>query len=156
MSYHFKLKIFNKIRCRFRCQRILALDGGGVRGILPWFLEKIETLLRKRYDKPDLVLSDYYDLMGGTSTGAIMATGLALGMEVKNHSVVFRFGEVIFGKRSYSIIPRDWTGFRAIFKENYNSENLEKQLQSTFGEIVFGDTQAIKWIGYQYQTSRHL
>ena len=65
-------------------KRILALDGGGVRGILTLgFLEKIETLLRKRYDKPDLVLSDYYDLMGGTSTGAIMATGLALGMEVK-------------------------------------------------------------------------
>lgn len=127
-------------------KRILALDGGGVRGILTLgFLEKIEDLLRKRYNKPDLVLSDYYDMMGGTSTGAIMATGLALGMEVKQIIQLYLdLGEVIFGKRSYSLIPRDWTGFRAIFKENYNSENLEKQLQNTFGEIVLGDQNKLK------------
>lgn len=127
-------------------KRILALDGGGVRGILTLgFLEKIEGLLRKRYNKPDLVLSDYYDMMGGTSTGAIMATGLAMGMQVKQIIQLYLdLGEVIFGKRSFSFIPRDWTGFRAIFKENYNSENLEKQLQNTFGEIVLGDQNNLK------------
>ncbi|MGB5024061.1 MAG: patatin-like phospholipase family protein, partial [Saprospiraceae bacterium] len=145
MAHSFK-SLEQKLDASSGSKRILALDGGGVRGILTLgFLEKIESMLRKRYAKPDLVLSDYYDMMGGTSTGAIMATGLALGMEVKQIIQLYLdLGEVIFGKRSYSLIPRDWTGFRAIFKENYNSENLEKQLQSTFGEIVFGDTQAIK------------
>lgn len=112
---------------------------------LPWDFGKIESTLRTRYGKSDMVLSDYYDMMGGTSTGAIMATGLALGMEVKQIIQLYLdLGEVIFGKRSFSLIPRDWTGFRAIFKENYNSENLEKQLKNTFGEILLGDTQAIK------------
>jgi predicted acylesterase/phospholipase RssA len=65
-------------------KRILSLDGGGVRGILTLqYLESIETMLRTRYNDPDLLLSDYFDLIGGTSTGAIIAAGLALGKPVK-------------------------------------------------------------------------
>lgn len=145
MSFQTK-SLQQKLDSKTGVKRILALDGGGVRGILTLgFLEKIESTLRTRYGKSDMVLSDYYDMMGGTSTGAIMATGLALGMEVKQIIQLYLdLGEVIFGKRSFSLIPRDWTGFRAIFKENYNSENLEKQLKNTFGEILLGDTQAIK------------
>ena len=63
-------------------KRILALDGGGVRGaLLLGFIESIEHLLRTRHQKPDLRLCDYFDLIGGTSVGSIIATGLALGME---------------------------------------------------------------------------
>jgi uncharacterized protein len=63
-------------------KRILALEGGGVRGIVSLaYLERLEALLRARI-RPDLVLSDYFDLIGGTSAGAIIATGLALGMPV--------------------------------------------------------------------------
>jgi uncharacterized protein len=65
-------------------KRILALDGGGTRGIISIaFLERLEALLRARHpDRPGLRLSDYFDVIGGTSTGAIIAAGLALGMEV--------------------------------------------------------------------------
>src|SRR6187431_590931 len=64
-------------------KRILSLDGGGVRGILTLqYLAAIEALLRVRYGDPRLVLSDYFDLIGGTSTGAIIAGGLALGLDV--------------------------------------------------------------------------
>ena len=63
-------------------KRILALEGGGVRGIISLaFLERLEALLRARIS-PDLVLADYFDLIGGTSAGAIIATGLSLGMPV--------------------------------------------------------------------------
>ena len=63
-------------------KRILALDGGGVRGVISLaYLERLEVLLRARLGT-DLVLADYFDLIGGTSTGAIIATGLALGMPV--------------------------------------------------------------------------
>src|SRR5580658_1692916 len=59
-------------------KRILALDGGGVRGIISLaYLERLETILRDRFG-PDTVLADYFDLIGGASTGAIIATGLAL------------------------------------------------------------------------------
>lgn len=61
-------------------KRILSLDGGGVRGIMTVaFLERIEALLRARHgDDPDFRLADYFDLIGGTSTGSIIATALAM------------------------------------------------------------------------------
>src|ERR1043165_2412225 len=58
-------------------KRILSLDGGGVRGVISVaFLERIETILRAQDGHQ---VSDHFDLIGGTSTGAIIATGLALG-----------------------------------------------------------------------------
>src|SRR5690242_5395276 len=64
--------------------RILALDGGGIRGALTLgYLEKLETLLRERSGNQNLKLCDYFDLIGGTSTGAIIASCLATGMDVK-------------------------------------------------------------------------
>jgi hypothetical protein len=62
-------------------KRILALDGGGIRGIIAIiFLERIEALLRERHGAgPEFRLADYFDLIGGTSTGAIIAAALALG-----------------------------------------------------------------------------
>src|SRR4051794_12684912 len=65
-------------------KRILALDGGGIRGVLTLgFLDRIEEALRQRHGRNDLVLADYFDLVGGTSTGSIIAAGLAIGMSVK-------------------------------------------------------------------------
>lgn len=66
-------------------KRILALDGGGVKGILMLgMLEVLETELQRRARSGQFVLSDYFDLIGGTSTGAIVATALALGMPVSD------------------------------------------------------------------------
>src|ERR1700704_4146175 len=66
-------------------RRILSIDGGGIRGALAvGLIERIEATLREKLGKPDLVLSDYFDLIGGTSTGAIIATGLALGHTVES------------------------------------------------------------------------
>jgi patatin-like phospholipase/acyl hydrolase len=64
-------------------KRILALDGGGIRGILTLeYLGVIEDVLKTRTRRDDFRLSDYFDLIGGTSTGAILATTLACGMSV--------------------------------------------------------------------------
>ncbi|KAB2911305.1 MAG: patatin [Hyphomicrobiaceae bacterium] len=64
-------------------KRVLALDGGGARGIVTIaFLERIEALLRERSGRADFVLSDYFDLVGGTSVGSLLATLIALGYPV--------------------------------------------------------------------------
>src|SRR6204780_1473582 len=64
-------------------KRLLALDGGGVRGALTVaFLERIETLLKTRYGD-DARLGDHFDLVGGTSTGAVIAGALALGFKTE-------------------------------------------------------------------------
>ena len=72
-------------------KRILSLDGGGIRGVLTLeYLAAIESLLRKRYNKQDLLLCDYFDLIGGTSTGSIIAAGLAWGMSVADLKALYR------------------------------------------------------------------
>ncbi len=65
-------------------KKILSLDGGGIRGALTLgYLKKIEDILKDRNpDKPDFRLCDYFDLIGGTSTGAIIAASLAIGKTV--------------------------------------------------------------------------
>ena len=67
-------------------KRILTLDGGGVRGALTLaFLERIEAILSEHRggSTPEgagtsVRLGDYFDLIGGTSTGAIIAGALAI------------------------------------------------------------------------------
>ncbi len=65
-------------------KRILSLDGGGTRGIVTLaFLEHIEATLQKQLRRDDsFVLSEYFDLIGGTSVGSIIATQLAMGDRV--------------------------------------------------------------------------
>lgn len=61
-------------------KKLLSIDGGGVRGLVAIeFLARIESLLRARLRRPDLVLADYFDYVAGTSTGAIVSTLIALG-----------------------------------------------------------------------------
>jgi len=63
-------------------KRILALDGGGVRGAISVaFLEQIEGLFRRQHGEATR-LCDHFDLIGGTSTGAVIAGALALGFSV--------------------------------------------------------------------------
>jgi uncharacterized protein len=62
-------------------KRILSLDGGGVRGMMTAvMLKRVEDVLKARSPDPDAFrLAHYFDLIGGTSTGAIIACWLALG-----------------------------------------------------------------------------
>src|ERR1700688_1782088 len=64
-------------------KRILSLDGGGVRGAISVaFLERIEALLDERLDTK-VRLGDWCDLVGGPSTGALIAGALALGFRTE-------------------------------------------------------------------------
>ena len=57
---------------------ILSIDGGGIRGIIPAkILVRLEKLLQEYSRNPQARISDYFDLIAGTSTGSIL-TGLYL------------------------------------------------------------------------------
>ena len=118
-------------------KRILALDGGGIRGALTLgYLKKIETLLRKQHDNPDLLLCDYFDLIGGTSTGSIIAASLAVGKTVDEITAMYMElgGKIFSGKRNW------WNPLETakFLKANYDYKALENSLKDAFGDITLG------------------
>ena len=58
--------------------RILALDGGGIKGA---FTASVLVTLSKQLKEP---ITDRFDLIAGTSTGGILAIGLGMGMDADN------------------------------------------------------------------------
>ncbi len=113
-------------------KRILALDGGGIRGAITiGYLEKIQHLLRLRYDRKDMMLCDYYDLIGGTSTGSIIAGALAIGMDARDikHKYL-KLGESIFGKKR---------GLIGRLSAKFEIDALQKELKKIFGDLTIGD-----------------
>jgi predicted acylesterase/phospholipase RssA len=108
-------------------KRILALDGGGLRGVLTLgILRELETLLRERSGRgADFRLCDYFDLIAGTSTGAIIAAALSLGMSVDEvHGHYLNLGNLVF-KRSLL----RWGVLRAKF----DADDVRKALQGVLG-----------------------
>ncbi len=124
-------------------KRILALDGGGIRGALSLgYLKHIETLLRKQHQNPNLLLCDYFDMIGGTSTGSIIAAALAIGLSVDEiKEKYFELGARIFGKkyRWYRIFEID-----DLLKSKYDDKALVAELKNVFGDILLGDQEKIK------------
>lgn len=108
-------------------KRILALDGGGLRGIVTLaILEKVEALLRQRHNDPTLRLCDYFDLIAGTSTGAIIAAALALGWEAgKLRDKYFELGEEVFKK---SLLRQ------GLVRAKYDKDKLIAKLKGVYGK----------------------
>ena len=119
MSYRDKL---NKTGPR----KLLACDGGGIRGVISIdILAQIESELRKSSGNPKLVLADYFDYVAGTSTGAIIATLIALGYSTDEvRDFYLRSGAEMFHK------ARLWERFRTKFK----NDKLSEMLRDVIGE----------------------
>ena len=124
-------------------KRILALDGGGIRGALTLgYLERLEQILKARHPHiKDFRLCHYFDLIGGTSTGSIISAALSIGMSVNEiKEKYFSLGRKIFGKKN------DWWNIfeiKDMVKANYDAEPLEKELKKIFKDFTLGDGQNI-------------
>jgi uncharacterized protein len=108
-----------------RPRRLLAIDGGGLAGLIPAeCLIAIESQLDQMAgtEKP---LCERFDLIGGTSTGAILAAGLALGLKASDlRDFYLKYGHEIFTK---SWLPgRIW--------HKYPSGPLERHLKLALGK----------------------
>jgi uncharacterized protein len=120
-----------KIRLSERLERkgphkLLAIDGGGIRGVLALqILAKIESILRDESKNADYRLADYFDYVAGTSTGAIIAAGISIGMSIGEIlDFYLKNGSDMFDKAS--IVRR--------LQYKYESEPLAKELKTAFRE----------------------
>jgi patatin-like phospholipase/acyl hydrolase len=108
-------------------RKLLALDGGGIRGILTLeVLRRIEELLAEATGQgAKFRLCQFFDYIGGTSTGAIIAAGLARGMSVTELLAFYqKTGPAMFDKAF--LLNR--------LKYDYNSAPLAAELQKAFGK----------------------
>jgi len=76
------MNLKNKLEAKGQ-KKILSLDGGGIRGIITIeILAQIEKELREKYENPNMKLSDYFDFVAGTSTGALVGVLVSMGKSV--------------------------------------------------------------------------
>ncbi|GAX35809.1 patatin-like phospholipase family protein [Nodularia sp. NIES-3585] len=81
--------------------RILSLDGGGIRGIVA---AKMLAAIQKEIGQP---LNKYFDLIAGTSTGSILAAGIAAGLTSEEIIEIYKQkGAVIFPYKSRFSLKR--------------------------------------------------
>ena len=109
-----------------RPHRLLALDGGGIRGLITLgILGEMEQKLAKRTGEGSAFrLGKWFDYIGGTSTGAIIAAGLARGMAVDELVQFYRdSGKAMFEKTS--LLKR--------LSSFYEADPLRAKLQTVFG-----------------------
>ncbi|MCL2560067.1 MAG: patatin-like phospholipase family protein [Turicibacter sp.] len=120
--------------------RVLAIDGGGIRGIIPaGVLAHIEKLLREISKNKEAHISDYFDLIAGTSTGGIL-TALLLHPDKKYRAtdmtaLYVNHGEAIF-TRNLATRTVDRLG---LFNPLYQHEPLEGLLQTYLGDIKISE-----------------
>lgn len=108
-------------------KKLLALDGGGIRGVITLeVLLRLESMLAEQLGAgDDFVLGDYFDYIGGTSTGAVIAAGLAKGLRV---------GQILdlFVTRCEEMFEA--ATLRRRYHYRYGSLRLRELLQGILGE----------------------
>ncbi|MQA30726.1 MAG: patatin [Luteitalea sp.] len=113
--------------------KLLALDGGGIRGVVTLeVLREIERMLQDELERDDsFVLADYFDYIGGTSTGAIIATLLSLGWRVADILAFYiDAGPAMFDRAG--LLKR----FRYKFEDDKLADLLKRQIgaDTTLGD----------------------
>lgn len=109
--------------------RILSIDGGGIKGVFPVsFLSTLEDTINDK-------VTNYFDLIVGTSTGGIIALGLGLGFSAKEILGFYeKEGPVIF--KGNTIIRL----LRHIGISKYNPMRLRCSLQDLFKDRKLGES----------------
>jgi patatin-like phospholipase/acyl hydrolase len=124
---------------------ILSIDGGGIRGIVPlYLLNQLENHFRTTYHHPDFKLSTLFNVYSGTSTGAIITSGLS----IINPTTKAPLYDTHFVLKAYldagSKIFRasSWESFKSLgglTSSKYSSASLEKYFGYFFKDYKMSD-----------------
>ncbi len=121
--------------------RILSIDGGGLRGLVPLLiLKSIEQQTGKK-------IHELFDMIAGTSTGGIIAAGLTATLDGKSPAMdVDRLielyttkGEIIF-PRSKNAFSRAFRNIKAAIGPKFSADGLDSQLKEYFGDMRLKDS----------------
>jgi uncharacterized protein len=117
--------------------KMLALDGGGIRGI---YTAELLRLCEKAFCG-DRGIAQFFDMVTGTSTGGIIALGLGLGMKMDDIVGFYRDD----GRRIFPPLPatrwRKCLRFLAwLQKSKLDHAELERALKARFGEHLLGES----------------
>ena len=120
--------------------RVLAIDGGGIRGVIPArILVHIEGILREISRDENAKISDYFDLIAGTSTGGIL-TALILAPEPSYSAedmvkLYVEHGADIFTRSAITrFIDRN-----GLFHPLYQHTAIEKIFEDYLGDLKISD-----------------
>ena len=124
--------------------RILSIDGGGIKGIVPAVvLLHLEKLLKQLSKNQNSRIHDYFDLFSGASTGAIIIAGL-LSPDKNNHpkyspeeilDLYLENGHIIFNSSFFQEIK----SVSGIVNVKYDPEGLESVFEKYFGKSELKD-----------------
>ncbi len=121
--------------------RILSIDGGGIRGIIPGvILTRLETILKEKSGNPAARIADYFDFIAGTSTGGIL-TCLYLAPDKKKRpkysaeqavQLYLGYGDRIFDIPVFHRLRTQG----GLTDEKYPAAELEKALVNFLGDTT--------------------
>lgn len=118
--------------------RILSIDGGGIKGILPAaLLAQIEDEL-----PPNQRIGTRFDMIAGTSTGGIIALGIALGLPARKILDLYMTkGAKIFPSAPWPFkrLGRYAGFFKQLAFRRYNPQVLDHELAKIIGGRKFGE-----------------
>ncbi len=115
--------------------KILAIDGGGIRGVFA------AQILKRIKDELNIEFHREFNLIAGTSTGSIIAGGLAIDYPIESLVDLYRKeGGKIF-QRNYSD-RLNWWNWKALLASKYNNAYLKETLNKVFKELTLSQTKA--------------
>lgn len=110
--------------------KILAIDGGGIRGVVP------AHIIHRVHSEYGIIPSKYFDMIAGTSTGAIIAAALACEIEPSKIIALYKEHGIKIFKKKKSF----WPNFiKRGVHSLYVHDELKKLLKDIFGDKKLGD-----------------
>lgn len=122
--------------------RILSIDGGGIRGIIPAaIVEYLETRIKTVTGNSSAKIGEYFDLIAGTSTGGILTCVYLCPDETDNTKAKFAASDALqlYMKHGNKIFHKNfWQQFKnfQLWNEGFPADNLENLLNEYLGETL--------------------
>ena len=122
--------------------RILCIDGGGIRGIIPAkILSDMEKISRQNFEG-DMRIAEYFDIIAGTSTGGIIALGLNVPDKNNNYRPKYKAEELfeLYKEKGSEIFSNHnfLSEMKRYTHSKHSEEGLKRNLQDYFGRTKLG------------------